>query len=205
MTLYTFFSHLLRECGICFERMSGKLVYECTACGASYCETCMQSYIESKVQDGLVSSQHLVCPAAECSHALSEGLIEAFTDTPTFQKYKAFLKNQTIGIRFCPHISCGVALEEPLHSQHRRVKCSACQEESCMRCGRAFHRIPICRSTESQLRKSTKELRKIMRPCPKCSVSIEKNGGCNHMTCTHCQHQFCWICMRPWTTHGLRC
>lgn len=70
MTLYTFLSRLLRECGICFERMRGKLVYEYSACGASYCETCMQSYIESKVQNGLVSSHYLVFPAADCSRAL---------------------------------------------------------------------------------------------------------------------------------------
>lgn len=197
---------LLRECGICFDMMRDTQTHECCACEYTFCVNCMRTYIESKVQDGLVSTQHLICPASTCAHALSNEQIEAFTDSSTFQKYTTFFKNQTIGIRYCPRVGCSTALEEPLHSHHRRVMCSACQQESCMRCGRAFHKIPICRSMEKELRKWRKQQRKNARSCPNCMVVIEKNGGCQHMTCTHCRHQFCWICMRPWETHGsVRC
>ena len=27
---------------------------------------------------------------------------------------------------------------------------------------------------------------------------IEKDGGCNHMTCSLCQHNFCWLCRGKW-------
>lgn len=32
------------------------------------------------------------------------------------------------------------------------------------------------------------------KKCPKCSVRIEKNEGCNHMICTHCNTHYCWKC-----------
>ena len=41
-----------------------------------------------------------------------------------------------------------------------------------------------------------KWLEKKTKRCPKCSEPIEKNAGCNHMTC-RCGHQFCWLCLGP--------
>ena len=28
--------------------------------------------------------------------------------------------------------------------------------------------------------------------CPRCHVQIEKNGGCSHMHCSRCDHNFTW-------------
>lgn len=38
------------------------------------------------------------------------------------------------------------------------------------------------------------EKSKNVKKCPKCGFHIEKTEGCNHMSCTRCQHQFCWLC-----------
>lgn len=32
------------------------------------------------------------------------------------------------------------------------------------------------------------------KPCPKCRMPIEKDGGCVHMHCSKCQTPFCWKC-----------
>ncbi|EGW32640.1 uncharacterized protein SPAPADRAFT_61700 [Spathaspora passalidarum NRRL Y-27907] len=37
--------------------------------------------------------------------------------------------------------------------------------------------------------------------CPQCQSAIEKNGGCNHMTCKKCKFEFCWICFEDWKKH----
>jgi ankyrin repeat/IBR domain-containing protein 1 len=42
------------------------------------------------------------------------------------------------------------------------------------------------------------------KKCPKCKTPIEKDEGCNHMTCSsrRCRHEFCWVCAKPWDMHG---
>ena len=47
-------------------------------------------------------------------------------------------------------------------------------------------------------------LAKHTRPCPECKIPIQRNYGCNHMTCNRCGHEFCWVCMEPWATHGTK-
>lgn len=37
--------------------------------------------------------------------------------------------------------------------------------------------------------------------CRKCHQLVEKNGGCNHMTC-RCGHQWCWLCGRDYRACG---
>ena len=42
--------------------------------------------------------------------------------------------------------------------------------------------------------------------CPKCQSMIEKNGGCNHIKCYRCKHEFCWMCLGDCkTSHLMRC
>ncbi|KTF91771.1 hypothetical protein cypCar_00024637, partial [Cyprinus carpio] len=38
------------------------------------------------------------------------------------------------------------------------------------------------------------------RPCPKCQVPVEKNGGCMHMVCPRpqCKYEWCWLCRVEW-------
>ncbi|KAF6742290.1 RING-5 domain-containing protein [Ephemerocybe angulata] len=75
----------------------------------------------------------------------------------------------------------------PIESDHRPVICAV-----------AKMWLKKCRDdseTANWIKSNTKE-------CSQCQSTIEKNGGCNHMTCKKCKHEFCWVCMGPWSEHG---
>lgn len=79
------------------------------------------------------------------------------------------------------------------------LKCLENDHEFCMNCRQKPHKGRDCDLKEEKgwmVFKKENHLKK----CPKCGIEIYKDSGCNHMTCTKCQYQFCWICGMKYTS-----
>jgi len=37
----------------------------------------------------------------------------------------------------------------------------------------------------------------VVKRCPGCESPILKNGGCDHMICSSCKHEFFWTTLKP--------
>jgi ariadne-1 len=87
------------------------------------------------------------------------------------------------------------------------VRC-VCGTHFCLRCGNEAHAPVLCAQLllwAEKCRNESETANWILantKKCPKCSIRIEKNQGCNHMTCRSCQYDFCWTCMGDWKAHG---
>ncbi|KAK2989979.1 hypothetical protein RJ640_004142 [Escallonia rubra] len=84
-----------------------------------------------------------------------------------------------------------------------------CLHSFCWNCTEEVHRSVDCDTRAKWIRKNSDESENMnwiianLKPCPKCKRNIEKNKGCNHMTCgPPCLHQFCWICIGSWQNHN---
>lgn len=105
-------------------------------------------------------------------------------------------------------VRCTFVVWAKANTNARRVICTSCQTQFCFLCTFPYHAPNSCQTIKKWLIKcqDDSETRNYLlvhtQDCPKCGVCIEKNGGCSHMTCNRCKHEFCWTCLNDWKTHG---
>lgn len=115
-------------------------------------------------------------------------------------------------LKWCPGpeciyaIACGIRKRD-LPKIVPTVTCS-CKHRFCFGCGHEDHLPCPCSFIKRWVQKCEDDsetanwISANTKECPKCVSTIEKNGGCNHMTCRKCRHEFCWMCMGLWSEHG---
>jgi hypothetical protein len=77
----------------------------------------------------------------------------------------------------------------------KRFYCRECNLDLCAAgCGRIYHGDGSCEETFDEASEAL--INKITKSCsnPNCRFATFKDGGCNHMTCTRCSTQWCWVC-----------
>jgi hypothetical protein len=81
-----------------------------------------------------------------------------------------------------------------------KQKCNICGVFICFECGLLWHAKKKC---EENIDKEYKNwaLGREVQSCPSCRFEIEKNEGCNHMTCAVCGFQWCWLCRGKYTSN----
>ncbi|KAG8506004.1 E3 ubiquitin-protein ligase parkin [Galemys pyrenaicus] len=63
------------------------------------------------------------------------------------------------------------------------------------------YRVDEKAAEQARWEEASKEtIRNITKPCPRCRVPVEKNGGCMHMKCPQpqCGLEWCWSCGCEW-------
>ncbi|KAL3310731.1 hypothetical protein Ciccas_010699 [Cichlidogyrus casuarinus] len=201
-------------CRICFcdysqDEMRG------LGCDHHFCIGCWQSYLKSRIEE-FSSCDRIPCPESECGLLLDDAsVMELIKEDKRLQlRYQRAIGESYVKsnprLCWCPGIDCGLLVEcDEVFNEASdfNVTCTKCGSFFCIKCGRESHFPATCRMIKNWLSFSCKDegsLQWIMantKACPKCSTDIEKNGGCNHMTCSKCSYQFCWICEGDWLNH----
>eukprot|EP00567_Pseudictyota_dubia_P001932 CAMPEP_0197466988 /NCGR_PEP_ID=MMETSP1175-20131217/65337_1 /TAXON_ID=1003142 /ORGANISM="Triceratium dubium, Strain CCMP147" /LENGTH=609 /DNA_ID=CAMNT_0043003047 /DNA_START=1 /DNA_END=1830 /DNA_ORIENTATION=+ len=201
------------QCQICYDE-DGFDPAEMMAmpCGHEFCLDCWRGFLEVAVTNGPASVM-TTCPQAGCNEIVTEEeLRRAATDVlPKFEGYQLRSFVEMNGLtRWCPGPGC----ERVAIGTARCIdaagdaRCDACTTCFCLRCGEEPHAPVTCRDLvrwNEKCRNESETANWILantKPCPKCSSRIEKNQGCNHMSCQQCKYEFCWICMGNWNEHG---
>jgi len=202
------------ECPCCLDDVPVQNSASLT-CGHRICKCCWSDYIlhSSKIKNCF----KLQCPMEDCKvgvtiprlHTLGidkENLIKLQTRQEKF-RLRDYIQARS-DLQMCPAADCENIQRFLLPvKQLSDIVCN-CKHVYCARCLQDGHRPCPCDVADVWIAKATSEAENMQwivartKKCPKCRVPIEKNQGCNHMTCKNCGHEFCWLCKGDWSSHG---
>lgn len=168
---------------------------------------CYGGYLENLVSNG-PSCTTMSCPSFKCPLKISSDKLKSICSDEVYQKYYMYIVRDFIDsssfMHWCPAPRCG---KIAIGTELTEIVCS-CNFPTCASCGLESHRPATCSEVAKWAIKNTNESENSSwilvntKGCPKCSRRIEKNQGCNHMTCSMCRHEFCWICLGNWIGHN---
>jgi len=188
------------QCGICYDDDFSNEEMHALPCGHMFCRSCFCSFLRVKFEDprSLLGTS---CPEQGCNERVAESDLKELEpeklDIWKKHLFESFV-DASEGHRWCPGVDCSmVAVSD---SRTGSATCTSCKSSFCFKCGAEPHALADCSDVEDFMRlfKSSEYwIKKHAKPCPGpgCKVPIEKNQGCNHMTCSSCNTHFCWICL----------
>ena len=182
------------ECNICMEEIPPmEKKANILPCGHICCLYCWLNYFKNLILEAKVDQ--IKCINFACKAIISEEFVlnHIKEDQTLIDKYKKFkfrieiIKDENKNP--CPHPDCESYLEKSKETKY--VKCKN-GHEYCFDCLKPPHGNKKCLSLDSKF--FIWQKKKNVKKCPKCKIFIEKNEGCNHITCRNCQYQWCWLC-----------
>ena len=201
-------------CPICEIEMEPDEIIS-LGCSHCCCIDCYTEYLKQQLKDEL-TVVGTPCPISGCNFIVRPDIFrKCFENLPDqLQIYnKCILRNfmdSNSDLKLCPNPTCDVIVKVPGHGMID-VKCQ-CDYVFCFSCLRRSHRPCDCEMVaywESKNKSEGEDAKWLIvntKQCPNCHKFIEKNQGCNHMTCRKeaggCGYEFCWICLGEWKPHG---
>ncbi|EGR28008.1 ibr domain protein [Ichthyophthirius multifiliis] len=161
------------------------------------CMDCFKNYLNEEIRISKV--ENMKCP--HCLELLTDQIIQDNVDNQTYIKFRYFQKRVNIQKdplkRFCPTINCENILQLENKNQ-QKIQCDQCQAFICTQCNRNYHEEFSCNQILEKEITILINTRDIQR-CRKCKALVQKIEGCNHMTCSVCEYQWCWLCGDTYT------
>ncbi|CAK62789.1 unnamed protein product (macronuclear) [Paramecium tetraurelia] len=186
-------------CPICSS--SFEKIVRLLECEHKFCTSCYKEYLENKIK--IAKINNVTCLQEGCTTIFSEDIIEQLVNEQKFQQYLVFKRKYEIENdptkKWCPAQGCDRFIEKDPRT--KIVQCQ-CGSLVCFNCGQLAHQGMLC---EDAIQGDFKQalVKYLIKYCPKCKSHIQKNAGCNHMTC-NCSFQFCWACLQPYHQYHYR-
>ena len=179
-------------CDLCYNSYPEEDFYS-LSCGHAFCKQDTEEYLQIGINTGKVLN--ISCMQGGCDQEFKEKNVEDCVDNDLFIKYKQFLRNIMVdldpNLRWCPSKSCTGVVKKPLNKNQTEGTCEDCNAKLCFSCSQKAHPGRGCGESEEQKLFDQWKRESGAVDCPKCTITVYKYEGCNHMTCSKCRYEFC--------------
>lgn len=207
------------ECSVCCETDSFSffnlpevpLAGSATTCAhdADVCNACHGDYLRSVsrfVTDEASGDVAIPCMARGCTRGVYRvaGLNallcdDSETHATLLDRMATMRFERMSNARYCTRPACSAPLTFELDDDEcTSVVCARCANAMCVACQSDAHDGVSCAEYAARAAAgwtSEKLINAISRCCPRCNFRINRDGGCPHMTCSRCSHEFCFGCL----------
>ncbi|KAL0244416.1 hypothetical protein GEMRC1_008500 [Eukaryota sp. GEM-RC1] len=199
------------ECSVCYGGMTHS---ECSIpitskCKHSrlVCNSCITRWIDQKVIV-LNAIEPIKCPHANCDEILHSNDVQRFaSSTAIYQDFEKGLTVQYLNsqptFRWCAHQDCGNGFFIN-SADDRKVRCNHCRHDMCAHDKVPWHVGQTCEQWRDHDDSSVSFIRNNTSPCPSCNSPTVKEGGCLHLHCLSCGHDYWWCCGAPYQPRAAR-
>jgi ariadne-1 len=214
------------ECQICVDEVPPKSIRK-LECNHHFCVECLTGYLEVTLKDGGLVGNAINCPGFKCKFELEDRFVLGLLEEEQLKgKYLQIIANSFVQVinhtechnktnngvfqnnrfmKWCPNANCQSAVQLDWFDSsiyRESVRCG-CGISFCFKCHELSHDPVECSLLREWAKVKAEDFEvqswilHNTKPCPKCRVNIQKNGGCMHITCK-CRYEFCWVCMGKW-------
>ncbi|CAE6445835.1 unnamed protein product [Rhizoctonia solani] len=213
----------MQMCVVCFEqgpgvRFAARSPTVMCQHGATVCVSCLEQHILIAIHRS--RTVDIRCPHEGCGKMLEyQDIYCSVREWGMLGYYEQLLIRREMGnteqFVWCKNPVCTSGQVHKPGPAQPIVICNNCHQKSCYIHDRPWHEGMTCAEYDVKLRKYEEQDRatrtylvKNTKQCPRCKRKIERNGGCDHMTCQRpggCGHEFCWECLADGDEHKPGC
>ncbi|CAL4153079.1 unnamed protein product, partial [Meganyctiphanes norvegica] len=213
--MVTIFRKARKIIQICDEDIHLNLIFKVFACPRSRCPLCAGPHNKwncTVVSDPRAQTNKKCPNCPEVHPRNTQNVTKKNQLTEKFQEFNMFRETISVDVKNRDRsvLELRYAVIASGCAGCPKLKCErpGCESYFCYHCKAEWHPNQTCDMARAQrspniILSSFNYLHDIqnnddVKSCPRCQVLIMKmdDGSCNHMTCSVCGAEFCWLCMK---------
>ncbi|KAJ7252460.1 hypothetical protein C8J57DRAFT_1474125 [Mycena rebaudengoi] len=190
------------DCGICFDKYPEDVVARVSGCAHGFCRDCLRGYVVSKLTDKLFP---IFCPMCVANNTcvepspITDDLVQTLgLDDKQYQVLQELQITALSILIHCRKCKDSVYVDRMEYEAAPIIVCPfpRCTHAWCKACQQTIDVGGPKHSCDGSSELEDLMRRRGWKHCPGCKTAIQKESGCNHMTCLSpgCSTHFCYVC-----------